>query len=61
MARNMSNMRFPLFFFGLLIIEIGGLLYHFLNISETDVVLFATVGFIIYLISLAAPWSKKNP
>jgi hypothetical protein len=61
MARNMSSVRFPLFFLGLFMIEVGGLLYHFMNISENLLVMFAAIGFIIYLISLVAPWSKKQP
>lgn len=60
MARNLSSVRFPLFFLGLLIIEVGGLLYHFLNISETSLALFAAIGFIVYLSSIAVPWSKKQ-
>ncbi len=61
MTRNLSSVRFPLFFLGLLVIEVGGLLYHFMNIPENFLVMFAAVGFIIYLISLVAPWSKKQP
>ncbi len=60
MARNLSSVRYPLFFLGLFIIEIGGLLYHFLNISENDVVVFATVGFIVFFLSLAVPWSTNK-
>lgn len=57
---NLSSVRYPLFFLGLFLIEVGGLLYHFLNLSENNLVMFAAVGFIIYFISLAAPWSKKH-
>ncbi len=60
MAKNLSSVRYPLFFLGLFIIEVGGLLYHFLNISENDLVAFAAIGFIVYFISLAAPWSRKQ-
>lgn len=57
---NLSSVRYPLFFLGLLTIEIGGLLYHFLNIPLNVVAIFAAVGFIVYFISLAVPWSRKN-
>lgn len=58
--RNLSSVRYPLFFGGLFIIEIGGLLYHFLNISVTDLTAFAAVGFIVYFLSIVVPWSRKQ-
>lgn len=60
MARNLSSVRYPLFFLGLFIIEVGGLLYHFIGIPENELVVFAAVGFIVYFVSLAAPWSRKQ-
>lgn len=60
MAKNLSSVRYPLFFLGFLIIEIGGLLYHFLHLSEDNLVIFVAVGFIVYFLSLAAPWSRKS-
>lgn len=60
MARNLSSVRYPLFFVGLFIIEIGGLLYHFLNIPLNDVVVFAAVGFIVYFLAIVVPWSSKK-
>ncbi|MEM0158626.1 MAG: hypothetical protein QW812_03850 [Thermoplasmataceae archaeon] len=56
---NYSRLRYPLFFGGLFLIEIGGLLFHFLSGSHSfsvyDVVPFAVVGFVIYLASLFVP------
>jgi hypothetical protein len=60
MARNLSSVRYPLFFVGLFIIEIGGLLYHFLKIPVNELVVFAAVGFIVYFLSIAAPWSSNK-
>lgn len=61
MARkNLSSVRYPLFFGGLFIIEIGGLLYHFLHVSLSTLTAFAAAGFVVYLLSLVAPWSTKN-
>lgn len=60
MARNLSSVRYPLFFVGLFIIEIGGLLYHFLNIPLNELVAFAAIGFVIYFLSMAVPWSTKK-
>lgn len=60
MLENISSVRYPLFFVGLFIIEIGGLLYHFLGISENAVVAFAVVGFIVYFLSIAIPRPNKK-
>lgn len=58
---NYSRLRYPLFFGGLFLIEIGGLLYHFLSgpkgFTVMDLVPFAVVGFLIYLASLFVPRS----
>lgn len=60
MLENITSARYPLFFVGLFIIEIGGLLYHFVGISENEVVAFAVIGFIIYFLSIAIPRPKKE-
>lgn len=60
MARNLSSVRYPLFFLGLFTIEIGGLLYHFLGIPLNELAVFAAIGFIVYFLSIAAPWSTKK-
>ncbi len=60
MARNLSSVRYPLFFLGLFIIEIGGLLYHFYSIPLNELVSFAVIGFVVYFISIAAPWSSNK-
>ena len=59
-TKDMSKIRYPLFFLGLFIIEIGGLLYKFDNLKPMDIVPFAVVGFIIYLVALAVPWALKH-
>lgn len=58
--RNLSSVRYPLFFGGLFIIEVGGLLYHFLNVSLGILTAFAAVGFIVYFLSIVVPWSTTN-
>lgn len=60
MFESITSVRYPLFFLGLFIIEIGGLLYHFLGISENALVVFAALGFIVYFISIALPRPKKE-
>ncbi|MHB1492275.1 MAG: hypothetical protein ACYCSG_04865 [Thermoplasmataceae archaeon] len=47
--------RYPLFFLGLFIIELGGLAYRFMSFSIQDVEIFAVVGFLIFLSSLITP------
>ena len=55
--RNLSSVRYPLFFAGIFLIELGGLLFHFLKIPIVDVAVFAALGFLIYFLSIAVPWS----
>ena len=50
-----SAWRYPLFFMGLFLIEIGGIYYKFIaqNLSNTEY--FVIAGFVIFLISLITP------
>ena len=55
--RNLSSVRYTLFFAGIFLIELGGLLFHFLKIPIVDVAVFAALGFVIYFLSIAVPRS----
>lgn len=57
---DLGKVRYPLFFLGLLIIEIGGVLYKYEGLKPLDIVPFAVAGFLIYLIALIVPWSLKH-
>ena len=59
-TNDLGKIRYPLFFLGLLIIEIGGVLYKFEGLKPLDMVPFAVAGFIIYLMALVVPWSLKH-
>ena len=50
-----AGYRYPFFFLGLFIIELGGLAYKFLSFTIQDVEIFAVVGFLIFLFSLITP------
>jgi hypothetical protein len=50
-----SKYRYPLFFLGIFIMELGGLFYKFVTQNVTDVEYFVIPGFLIFLISLATP------
>ncbi len=51
-----SAWRYPLFFLGLFLIEMGGLYYKFIQgATITGTVYFVIVGFIIFLISVLTP------
>ncbi len=50
-----SRWRYPLFFLGILIIEIGGFYYKFVSQNVTNTAYLAAVGFIIFLISIFLP------
>ncbi|MHB8360713.1 MAG: hypothetical protein ACYDAO_00840 [Thermoplasmataceae archaeon] len=50
-----ASYRYPLFFLGLFIIELGGLGYRFLSLTIPNVEAMAAVGFIIFLSSLIIP------
>lgn len=56
MAKIMkSAYRYPFFFLGLLLIEIGGLYYKFVSADVMNTAYFVIVGFVIFLLSLAIP------
>lgn len=57
---DLGKVRYPLFFLGLIIIEIGGVLYKYEGLKPLDIVPFAVAGFLIYLIALIVPWSLKH-
>ncbi len=50
-----SKYRYPLFFLGIFLVELGGLFYKFVTASVTDAEYFVIPGFIIFLISLITP------
>ncbi|MHB1440700.1 MAG: hypothetical protein ACYCSO_06560 [Cuniculiplasma sp.] len=56
MGKYMKSVwRYPLFFLGLFIIELGGLYYKFIASNITNTEYFVVVGFIIFLVSLITP------
>lgn len=59
-TKDLGKIRYPLFFLGLFVIEIGGILYKFEHLKPIDIVPFAVVGFLIYLTALAVPWALKH-
>ncbi|SIM44361.1 succinate dehydrogenase/fumarate reductase subunit D [Cuniculiplasma divulgatum] len=50
-----SAWRYPLFFLGLFLIEIGGVYYKFIAQNLTNTEYFVIAGFVIFLISLITP------
>lgn len=50
-----SRWRYPLFFLGILIIEIGGLYYKFISANVTNTAYFAVVGCILFVLSIILP------
>ncbi|GGM73818.1 hypothetical protein GCM10007108_09710 [Thermogymnomonas acidicola] len=50
-----SRARYPLFFTGLFVIELAGLLLKFAHITELTVEVMAGIGFVIFLLSFIVP------
>ena len=50
-----SKYRYPLFFLGIFLVELGGLYYKFVSANVTDTEYFVIPGFVIFLISLITP------
>lgn len=50
-----SRARYPMFFFGIFLIELGGLLLHFAKLSMLGTEIFAAVGFLVFLASFLVP------
>ena len=50
-----ASLRYPLFFLGILLIEMGGLYYKFVSQNVTNTAYFVIVGFIVFLLSIVTP------
>ncbi len=50
-----SRARYPMFFTGIFLIELGGLLLHFAKLSLLGTEIFAAVGFLVFLASFLIP------
>ncbi len=50
-----SSWRYPLFFLGLFLIELGGLYYKFISANVTNTEYFVITGFVVFLLSLIIP------
>ncbi len=49
-----SRYRYPLFFLGIFIMEIAGVLYKFIDLGKMDAVGIVVVGFLLFAFSILA-------
>lgn len=49
-----SRYRYPLFFFGILLVELAGLLYKFVDLGKTGTEGMVIAGFILFAFSILA-------
>ena len=50
-----SRYRYPLFVLGIFLIELGGLVFHFLKASVVGAEILAIIGFFVFLSSFLVP------